>query len=206
MDINIPKILTKALKEEERNLFHSEADFQFHLAWKIQQMHKDADVRLELPISKTNTTKWEYCDIVVNGTETVGVELKYKTKKLTETISGELFELKQQAAQNLGRYDFLKDVSRLECWCKENKLDIGYAILLTNDSSYWKEPRGTNKSVNFSLHARTINGELAWSGNPAPNGIKGRDKPIVLKSTYILNWFDIPAREGFRYLLVKVEC
>ncbi len=50
--------------------------------------------------------------------------------------SGESFTLLDHGAQLLGRYDFLKDVSRLQQVVAVNPAVRGYAILLTNDSSY----------------------------------------------------------------------
>ena len=38
------------------------------------------------------------------------LELKYKTRRLSTSIAGEEFVLRQQGAQDLGRYDFLKDI------------------------------------------------------------------------------------------------
>lgn len=35
---------------EKRPIFHSEADFQFALAWEIQKEYPKANVRLEYPI------------------------------------------------------------------------------------------------------------------------------------------------------------
>jgi hypothetical protein len=33
----------------ERRIFHSEADFQHALAWKLHERHPDAKIRLEVP-------------------------------------------------------------------------------------------------------------------------------------------------------------
>ena len=49
----------------ERRLFWSEADFQFALAWKIQQKYPNAKIRLERRQENTNSKKPAYVDIWV---------------------------------------------------------------------------------------------------------------------------------------------
>ena len=79
--MDIPQILIEALNK--RNIFHSEADFQHHLAWEIHHhIQEDLDIRLEFPLSKDGANKWEYCDIFARKPIPIGIELKYKTKKL----------------------------------------------------------------------------------------------------------------------------
>ena len=36
----------------KRKIFHSEKDFQFALAWQLQSMYLNANIRLEKPISR----------------------------------------------------------------------------------------------------------------------------------------------------------
>ena len=110
MTTNIQEILKISLKD--RNVFHSEADFQHHLAWCIHTELQDSKLRLEYPLSKNNSNRREYCDIVLKSPHNIGIELKYKTKLLTANVKNEYFELKNQGAQDIGRYDFLKDVQR----------------------------------------------------------------------------------------------
>ncbi|PMG91829.1 hypothetical protein, partial [Vibrio breoganii] len=196
--------LTSALNK--RNLFHSEADFQHHFAWEIHKaVDESTDIRLEFPLSKVGSNRWEYCDVLVRGTSTIGIELKYKTKKFSTKIGDELFELKQQGAQDLGRYDFLKDISRLESWCERHTISKGYAILLTNDSSYWSIPsRFDTVDSAFRLHREFVQGELSWAASASKGTIRGRETNLVLENRYSLTWFDTP-RLGFRYLLVEIE-
>ncbi len=44
----------------------------------------------------------------------LAIELKYKTRHLLGIVGGEIYDLGDQAAQDLGRYDFFKDIERLE--------------------------------------------------------------------------------------------
>lgn len=149
--MDIHQILTTALNK--RSIFHSEADFQHHFAWEIHRAaNAEVDIRLEFPLSSVGSNRWEYCDVLIRGASTIGIELKYKTKKLSVDVDCELFELKQQGAQDLGRYDFLKDICRLESWCEQQKISKGYAILLTNDPSYCQCHCGLTLSIKLSVY------------------------------------------------------
>lgn len=202
--MDIHQILTASLNK--RSIFHSEADFQHHFAWEIHSAaNAEIDVRLEFPLSSDDSNRWEYCDVLVRGTSTIGIELKYKTKKLSVKVGSETFELKQQGAQDLGRYDFIKDISRLESWCEQQKIEQGYAILLTNDPSYWLIPKRSNTVDRaFRLHGEVVQGELGWESSASEGTTKGREANLVLKNRYSLTWFDTP-RLDFRYLLVEIE-
>lgn len=119
-----------------RPLFHSEADFQHALAWSVHKSVPNTVVRLELPF-RTDASS-EYLDLqFTNGSQSLAVELKYKTRRFPFQHAGESFFLKQQGAQDRGRYDFLADVERLERFVAEKRATAGCAILLTNDPSYW---------------------------------------------------------------------
>ena len=93
----------------ERKLFHSEADFQFALAWKIQQKYTDAKVRLEYCMN-LNKQAMHIDMVVFLGEKIIPIELKYKTIRCDEiNIDGETYILKNHGAQDMGRYDFVKD-------------------------------------------------------------------------------------------------
>jgi hypothetical protein len=96
-----------------RPLFHSEADFQHAFAWEVHRQFPDASFRLEKPISTKGGVV--HLDVLVErGEAIVAIELKYKTRKLSVETPTETFNLRNHSAQDLGRYDFIKDVSRLE--------------------------------------------------------------------------------------------
>jgi hypothetical protein len=172
-------------------------------------------VRLEYPLSPGQS---DHLDILVSGKDALfAIEVKYKTRALHETSAGEFFWLKDHSAQDCGRYDFLKDVQRLESFISTKKLQCkGYAILLTNDSLYWKPAAGSSTvDASFRLHeGRMVQGTLSWAPTAAKGTIKGREEPIVLRGTYQLAWQDYSeaasgsvggSRTRFRYLLVEVN-
>jgi len=201
--IDIQNIMTISLSE--RCIFHSEADFQHHLAWQIHREFEDAELRLEYPLSKNNSNRWEYCDILLKSPCHVGIELKYKTTSMRRVVNKERFELKNQGAQDIGRYDFLKDISRLENWCEQGRIDSGCAIILTNDHLYWTPLQNLNTvDRNFRIHNKTISGALSWGEEASSGTTQNREQPIVLKNRYSLKWQDTPDPD-FRYLLIHIK-
>jgi len=208
--MDICKILIESFKL--RGIFHSEADFQHHFAWAIQNAHSNAEIRLEYPI-EGETSKRKYCDIFLKSPECIGIELKYKTKRIScphkdkdkykYKYNGEIFELKNQSAYPLGRYDFLKDISRLENWLTQEVINYGYAIILSNDKAYWKPPKGNPIDSEFRIHNRTISGKLSWSNKASEGTTRGRES-ITLKGEYTLEWIDSVFKE-FKYLVVQVK-
>lgn len=195
----------------KRPIFHSEADFQHAFAWEIQSQFSDASIRLEYPILINDTQI--YLDLWLTiEQQNIAIELKYKTRALQATIRGERFALKNQSAQDVGRYDFIKDIERIEQVISTRKNVIGYAILLTNDSAYWKQPRN-NRTVDsdFRLQQRRIiKGTLAWKPEASAGTKKNREEPIVLNRSYSSAWenYSKPSYNSygaFRYLMMDIS-
>ena len=194
----------------ERPVFHSEADFQHALALHINKVVLNASVRLEY---KPDREKREYIDLWLPSRE-VAVELKYLTRGLDFDHKCERFSLRDQGAQDTRRYDFLKDIQRLEQLSASKRTDVqaGLAILLTNDHLYWDPPTRETNDAQFRLHAaRTIKGKMEWSPETSPGTKKGREAPICLRDPYDLKWQEYSevgdgASRRFRYLAIHVGC
>ena len=212
-----------------RKLFHSEADFQFALAWEIHK-NPGTKVRLEKKMTLPNQNDDEddknlYIDIWVEfNRKKYGIELKYKTKKVDIELDGERYILKEQAAQDFARYDYLKDVHRLEEFKEKKQIDkinIGYAVFLTNDHLYWGKSKraDTANDKDFRIYeGRTIAGgkDLSWrhKDEKTKKIIEGpsdfvkknprRKGKILLKQDYKIKW-QIYNEEGhFKYLLLGI--
>ena len=191
-----------------RPIFNMEADFQFALAWEIQKKFPDWSIRFEK--KPPNLKDRIFVDLWIEGDETCAIELKYKTRRFDIDVKGESFNLLNQGAQDLGRYDFLKDVERLENIVSAHDNVKGYAIILTNDSSYWKSTATETIDTKFRIHdGRVLNGELAWRPEASSGTVRGREKPIKLTGTYKLNWKDYSQVSGtsygkFRYLFLEI--
>ena len=93
----------------DRPLFHSEADFQHAFAWRIHETMPACGVRLEYK----PPGKRIYLDLWLDRCG-VAIELKYCTRLLEMEHNGEAFELRNQSANDISRYDFVKDIQRLK--------------------------------------------------------------------------------------------
>ena len=193
----------------QRPVFHSEADFQHAFAWCIHTTIPAGSVRLEY---KPLPNQPMFVDLWLPDIR-VAVELKYCTGKLEVEHKGESFALRHQAAQPVRRYDYLKDIQRLEQVFRElREARAGFAILLTNDHLYWEQPsRPDTVDAAFRLHeGRRVTRKMGWSEHVSSGTTKSREKPICLAGSYELQWRDYADVSGahhgqFRYLAVQVS-
>ena len=207
--IEISEIL--AILAKKRPIFHSEADFQHAFAWEIHQKLPNASVRLELPVQVVKN-QFLHIDVwIINQDEVLAVELKYKTRGLSVQIANEQYRLKNQSAQDLGRYDFIKDIQRLEHVATEQRKFVGYAVLLTNDSAYWIKPANHDTvDADFRINGgRILEGVFDWGANASDGTKKNREQSLMLRNRYLIQWENFsrpsPASYGlFRSLTVKV--
>ena len=196
---------------DSRKVFHSEADFQHALTWHIHKAMPESQVRLEVDVMQVEHQR-KFLDIWL-PLEGIAIELKYKTRGFQLEQHDEPFALRDQSAQDQGRYDFLRDIQRLELIrSKMEQCKAGYAVLLTNDSSYWKVPAQRDTvDADFRVHeGRAISGELAWAPHASPGTVKNRESPIEIQGSYPLRWQEYSSFPGksygrFRYLAVSVE-
>lgn len=195
---------------EKRPIFHSEADFQFALAWEIQQLFPYADIRLEYPSVEEPK---KYIDIIVTHEGQVyPIELKYKTKRLSTSIGDEQFSLKDHGAQDLGAYDSVKDICRIESF--SNHLagyKKGYVVWLTNDPFYWRLPSRPDVGyAEFSVHNGVKKcGLMRWGNNLGAGTIRGRECDLFLRGEYEIFWNEysnLGRNYGlFKYAFIAVE-
>jgi hypothetical protein len=195
---------------EKRPVFHSEADFQHALAWEIRTANPGASIRLELPV-RLDTGRTIHLDLLVQcHQQRYAIELKYKRAAMTAEIRGEKFSLSNHGAQDVGRYDFVRDVVRLERYVISVQNSIGYAIFLSNDSLYWNEPRPDITSVQFSIHEdRELhsNAEMHWAAHAGAGSTKGRVDSMVCKFSYSCLWknFSTVGNHQFKFLLLTIK-
>lgn len=202
--------IMKALSSE-RPAFHSEADFQHAFAWLLHERVPGARIRLERPLSVESTTL--HLDLSIESADAfVAIELKYKTRRFSGSLGGEDFRLANHSANDCGRYDFLKDVHRLErivCSVPTPK-SAGYAILLTNDPGYWMPTARETVDSQFRIEdGRGVSGILSWSPDASVGTMRGRESPLCINGKYSMQWdyYSEPsAGTGkFRYLSIAVE-
>jgi len=175
---------------------------------------QNPSARVRLEINKGSAGKKERLDMfVLDGDQSYAIELKYKTRKLNLAHDGEEFRLSNHGAQDTGRYDFVKDIGRLERFVHAhgNNL-IGYAILLTNDDLYWKEAkRSLTADAGFRIHeGRVLNGELRWTEGTGAGTMENREVGHSLTGTHTIRWADYSELKGdgpgkFRYLILEIR-
>jgi len=196
----------------KRRVFSSEADFQLALGWEIQIAHPEARLRMEYRPAYLD--RRGYLDVWAAGPGwTAAIELKYFTRALDLVVDGERFELLNQGAQDINRYDFVRDLERVESVTRAQPGVRGYALALTNDSSYWRPPTYPRSTIDaaFRMHeGSTLSGQLEWASSAGAGTTRGRDKAHLLRGTYRLHWADYsqvaPGPAGaFRYLLVEAS-
>ncbi len=165
LDVNNLSLLLKEFGGKYK-VFQSEAQFQFDLAWRLHEEYdcvvklEDLTVIIEKVENGKNSKQKIYTDITLEQDGyIVAIELKYKTAAMTQ---GNDIILLNHGASDLGRYDFLWDVNRLELlvhpykeasekviykeYAPQVSIDFpklkhcnkGFAVILTNEDDYWK--------------------------------------------------------------------
>lgn len=194
----------------KRPLFHSEADLKFSLAWEIKKQYPRSEMRLEYP---RNLERRIYLDIFFRlNNKKIAIELKYKTRRLNIRIKEEEYFLTDQSAQDLGRYDFIKDMQRVETLIKKQDITQGHIVFLTNDSAYWKIPKLKNTvDSDFRIHdGRNLHGELRWRKEASKGTTRGRESPIFIQGNYHLKWRNYSelgsgAYNNIKYLSQRID-
>ncbi len=168
-----------------RPVFHSEADFQFELAWELAGAGWTA-IRLERPYRLASHA--QYLDLLATDPAGIrwGIELKYWTSDLLGTWDTEALHLRDQSAHDLNRYAFCKDIVRLETLLDQSHIDRGRVVAVTNDAAYLRPPTRATIDAAFKLHGgHTLRGRLNWTKPTATT----KGKPALqLKGSYELSW------------------
>jgi len=197
--------------KDKRGVFHSEADFQFALAWEIQQVFPEAYVRLEYC---PKLAPQMHVDILVSYFGQVyPIELKFKKNDFFLNVGDELYSLKKHGAQDIGKYDCLLDIMRVEQLSTLlSDFGRGYVVWLTNDSLYWKSSKKNNTICrDFSMHEGCIkSGKMNWAANAGLGTTRNREQEICLHGNYQIHWQDyssfVHTKNGdFRYCVLEVS-
>jgi len=196
---------------QERPIFHSERDFQFWLGWMLRE-HCGLRPMIEVPLRLFAPGAQERVDIVADTAQgKTAIELKYLTRELKMNVGGECYRLSNQSAQDMRRYDVLRDIERLEK-CTRHGLAVGYMLALSNEPLYWRRSRVrrvTNDGEFRLHHGRNISGKMQWGPRTGAGTKFQREAPIFLCGHYTMRWHPYSmirgARAGeFRYLLVEI--
>lgn len=180
------------------HLLFNEKDLQIYLAIKLKELNYKVYTEYRLPKGfnkkfdrgyKLWQTEKPAIDIVLeHDGKFIAVELKYKLKEIKGILkrfgqeSSKNFPIvTNQAAQNEARYDFWKDVKRLELIQEHYNILGGVALFMTNDESY----KNTNENCEYSkfgLDEKKEKGLLHWGKNNKPK--LGKKKIIKRGKVY----------------------
>lgn len=192
--------------EHQSELMFNELDFQVHLAVWLRNSgsYDDVDVEYFLPNSIADEYDWDsnlYLDIVVRkGDDYCPIELKYPTNRVVKPISrfgvpsdringmNNVEIMKHHGAQDIVKYNFWKDVRRVELIKKLfPTVKGGLAVMLTNDSSYVRPCRPTSAVAPFSMSDNNMIGPgmMDWNGTPK---VRETHKPFHIDGQYSPRW------------------
>ena len=211
------------LSKERGELLFNERDLQMHLAQFLISTGHYTDVDLEYYVPPTvfedyypwmNGEKRQEMriDIVVNkDLEYLPVELKYKTKthskrllRFGEQLSDTVEVLKNQGAQDLGMYDFWKDVRRVDLLRNRfATVKNGLAVFVTNDKQYLNPSREDSNNRMFNMEEGNHGKMKHWEKN---NSACAKTHPdFDLDNTYTIQWNN-NTYEGveFHYCIVEI--
>lgn len=193
---------------QKRPVFHSEADFQFALAWEIKRLYDEAEIRLEVP---SNTSIKGRVDIVVRHEGAVfPIELKYLKKMQSFLVNDERFNL-VDGVHDMDMHDCIKDIARLETFQAEMEgFSAGYALWLTNDPAYWDSEYDAAYYCEFHApHTSLKTGTMSFKPGSKMSSHPQYGCPITLKGSYTVFWndyYDHGVKNGlFRYALIDVS-
>ena len=208
-----------AFLESNEELLFNERDFQMHLAtWlrKSANDYDDVDVEYYVPKIELPNYVWDSelrLDIVVKKDgEYCPVELKYKTKKVERQISrfdeildDKVVVMKNQGAQDLGMYDFWKDVRRIELVRNRfAKVKGGLAVFVTNDVFYTKGSKPSSNNHLFSMIGNVLHStKKHWSN---PNSTCAKTHPnFEVEKAYDIEWHSREIDDiDFYYCIVSI--
>ena len=207
-------IIKEALKKR-KDFFTREQEIQIYLADYLNRKNLFDNVYLEYHIPSNSLVNYQWKDsnniyidiVIVSGNKYYPVEIKYKT--ISQTVPLKLFGtpspvvLGHHGAQNIGCYDFWKDIKRLELF-EENfeNVEQGIMLFVTNDQSYLQPPRNNEVGyAQFSIEqSREVESGtiLDWNGALS---ISVNRPPITLKRDYSLKWNELNLTQH-KYLLL----
>ena len=195
----------RAFLESNDELLFNERDFQMHLATWLRNSanrYDDVDVEYYVPwqeLQKVGKYVWESelrLDIVVKKDgEYCPVELKYKTRKVERKISrfdedltADVVVMKNQGAQDLGMYDFWKDVRRVELVRNRfERVKGGLAVFVTNDGFYTKGSKESSNNYLFGMAGEAARSTKKHWANPESTCAKTHPN-FEVEREYSIEW------------------
>lgn len=189
-------------------VFHSRRDFHAAVVLAILKAEPSCCVKPDFSHLQGDRTR---LNIWIPKYSTA-IRLRYPTSNFQFERRGERYSLLHQGATDRGRYEFLRDVGRLERVVQDtNNVCSGIAVMLTNDHLYWNEgARPDTVDADFRIHDGAIrSGRLAWSEDASEGTKSNMEQALLLQGSYEMQWHDysnmgLQRNAQFRYLAVEV--
>ena len=213
----VKRDIVQYLAQSNGELLFNERDVQMHLALHLIRSghYDDVDVEYFVPYKELDNYVWKNelkLDILVcKNTEYLPVELKYKTKKhskqlsrFDEKLGHSIDVLKNQGAQDLGMYDFWKDVRRVELVRRRfHAVKNGLAVFVTNDNQYLNKSKSTSNNFRFSMEEGMHDTVRHWQ---QPNSTCAKTHPdFELDNNYFISWNkNVYDGVDFHYCIVEI--
>lgn len=194
--------------EMQRNgkLFVSERNLQTEFIITAHMLYPDLAYYPEFVYKNCGNTY--HIDLVVSdGNETIPIEFKYVTQGGKIRLEYGTYELKDHAAIDMRRHQFVKDVSRLEEFKNTHpNVPCGYALLLTNMRGFWKGSPKSKAATQFNIYDGSI---LSQGVHAFCDGYKicSTHSPVTLTNSYLIKYKDyMKGADGkeYKYLIVKI--
>lgn len=211
----IKNFIELALAQRGNEYFTREQDIQIYLAKCLSDTNEFDRIFIEyhIPIHIIPIYPWVdsnniYIDLVVEKNSLFyPIEIKYKTTSQILPLNifgteGSVL-LGHHGAQNIGCYDFWKDVKRLELFQERfANVEQGIMLFITNDESYCQPPIRVNTGYSqFSIHeGRVVNRGVTLNWNRVL-AISANRPPITLYHEYNLTWNNLNLQQH-KYLLL----
>jgi hypothetical protein len=191
----------------KKTIFHSEAEFQFKLAWEIKETNQNIEVLFEYPAIniKGNHRRTPMIDLVFKQDGNIfPVEVKYAKGDL------EFGEYKLANKPTDESIDVIKDIRRIEDFVSAyDNCDHGYVIVLSNHKKWFDSKKPDSKVFSNRSH-------LTDDSNNALTGIidykTGIDENVVeIKGKYPTKWSDYTVLDinhknnTFKYLIFEIK-
>lgn len=214
--LNVAHMDVKQFLDTNKELLFNERDLQMHLATFLRQTghYDDVDVEYYVPLSELKGYIWNNelrIDVLVRrGKEFLPIELKYKTKtvrkkllRFGESVAEEVVVMKNQGAQDIGKYDFWKDVRRIEIVRNRfGNIKHGLAVFVTNDPMYVQRGREKSNHIKLSMDEGIHGKEKHWLNK---NSVCCQSNPnFEVEKEYSIHWDsrDIEGVECFYTIVV----
>lgn len=212
-------------------IFNCEAQFQFELAQEIKSQF-NCKVLFE-GISRNGYGKKYFTDLILyDEVEVIAIELKYKTASLCQPLpclyGKGCLDLANHGAVDLGRYDYLLDIERIQkivgsASANDENVIIscnrGYAVILTNEKKYWDGLPNNTIDADFFFTQQTKmvkKGMHDWKKSSVPpfypKTVAGsfRANGLTMNNNYPCDWKDylklnVGGNNEFKYLVTEIK-